>query len=142
MSGQVSFTANDFVHGRELTTLVDVSGAPSGADKTIAAREDTPYVFVVADFGFSDPTDAPADTLLAVKIDSLPANGSLVYSGTAITPAQISGGYFVLATDLAAGKLSFLPAVNANGSPYANFLFQVQDNGGTASGGADLNPAP
>ena len=35
--------------------------------------------------------------------------------------------------------LTFAPAANANGTPYANFTFQVQDNGGTANGGVDLD---
>ena len=33
----------------------------------------------------------------------------------------------------------FTPAANANGTGYASFTFQVQDNGGTANGGVDLD---
>ena len=40
--------------------------APAGANKTIAVLEDTPYTFVAADFGFSDPSDTPANNFLAV----------------------------------------------------------------------------
>jgi hypothetical protein len=36
----------------------------------------------------------------------------------------------------------FTPAPNANGLAYASFTFQVQDTGGTAGGGADLDPTP
>ncbi len=32
-----------------------------------------------------------------------------------------------------------MPAANANGTSYASFTFQVQDNGGTANGGVDLD---
>ena len=31
---------------------------------------------------------------------------------------------------------------NANGTAYASFTFQVQDDGGTANGGVDLDPTP
>ena len=34
----------------------------------------------------------------------------------------------------------FTPAANANGAGYASFTFQVQDDGGTANGGVDLDP--
>ena len=33
----------------------------------------------------------------------------------------------------------FTPAANANGTAYASFTFQVQDDGGTANGGVDLD---
>src|SRR5262249_4913456 len=33
----------------------------------------------------------------------------------------------------------FTPVANANGTPYASFTFQVQDNGGTANGGVDTD---
>src|SRR5205814_1404849 len=33
-------------------------------------------------------------------------------------------------------------AANANGAGYASFTFQVQDDGGTANGGVDLDPTP
>ena len=44
--------------------------------------------------------------------------------------------------DIAGGLLKFTPAANANGAGYASFTFQVQDNGGTANGGVDLDPTP
>src|SRR4029078_2717282 len=42
-------------------------------------------------------------------------------------------------TDINGGLLVFTPATNANGSPEASFTFQVQDDGGTALGGVDLD---
>ncbi len=38
--------------------------------------------------------------------------------------------------------LTFTPDANGNGSPYSSFTFQVQDDGGTANGGVDLDPTP
>ena len=56
--------------------VTPVNDAPSGADKTVITNEDTAYTFTVADFGFSDPNDSPANALLAVKITTLPGAGS------------------------------------------------------------------
>ena len=44
--------------------------------------------------------------------------------------------------NIAAGNLKFTPAANANGAAYAAFTFQVQDDGGTANGGVDLDQSP
>src|SRR5205823_5490677 len=41
--------------------------------------------------------------------------------------------------DITAGKLVFTPAAGATGQPYAQFNFQVQDDGGLANGGSDLS---
>ncbi|MEF8756312.1 MAG: Ig-like domain-containing protein [Accumulibacter sp.] len=114
-----------------------VSHAPSGADKTVSTHEGNPHVFTAADFGFSDPADSPANALLAVRISTLPAAGSLTLAGLPVAPGQ-----FISASDLAAGQLVFTPAANASGNAYASFSFQVQDDGGTAIGGADLDPTP
>lgn len=38
--------------------------------------------------------------------------------------------------------LTFTPAPDGHGSPYGSFTFQVQDDGGTANGGVDLDPTP
>ena len=96
--------------------------------------EDTAYVFASADFGFSDASDSPANTLLAVKISTLPGAGSLTDNGVAVTAGQS-----IVLADITGGKLAFTPAANANGNSYASFTFQVQDDGGTANGGVDLD---
>src|SRR5262249_42273994 len=111
--------------------------APSGADKTITTLEDTAYTFTTSDFGFSDPNDNPANSLLAVKITILPSAGTLTDNGVAITAGQ-----FVSLSDINSGLLKFTPAANANGTAYASFTFQVQDDGGIANGGVNLDPTP
>ena len=45
--------------------------------KTIQMTADLGYVFTRNDFGFSDPNDSPPDSLMAVKITSLPQPGLL-----------------------------------------------------------------
>ncbi|MCY2986488.1 MAG: dockerin type I domain-containing protein, partial [Planctomycetota bacterium] len=109
--------------------------APAGTDKTVTMVEDGTYTIVVSDFGFTDTDDSPGDTLLAVKITTLPTAGSLQLNSLAVTAGQM-----VTAADLDANKLTFAPAAQASGTTYASFTFQVQDNGGTADGGVDLDP--
>ncbi len=52
-----------------------VNDAPAGANKTIAAAEDTNYVFTLSDFGFTDPNDTPANSLQSITIGGLTAVG-------------------------------------------------------------------
>jgi hypothetical protein len=115
-------------------TVRSVNDEPAGTDKTVTIAEDGTKTFATADFGFSDPSDSPANSLLAVKITTLPANGTLKLNGLAVAAGDI-----VSATDIAAGKLTFTPVADASGTPYTSFTFQVQDNGGTAYGGVDLD---
>ncbi|MEO8163972.1 MAG: hypothetical protein ABI619_01115, partial [Betaproteobacteria bacterium] len=111
-----------------------VNDAPIGTNNTVTTLEDTAYTFAAVDFGFTDPADAPANALSAVKITTLPAAGSLKLSGVAV-----SAGDFVSLANISAGNLKFTPAANANGAAYAAFTFQVQDDGGSANGGVDTD---
>src|SRR6185312_1079285 len=115
--------------------VISVNDAPTGTDNTVTTLEDTAYAFTTSDFGFSDSNDSPANAFLAVEITTLPATGSLSDNGAALV-----AGEFVTAADIAAGKLNYTPPTNAFGERLAGFTFQVQDNGGFANGGADLDP--
>ncbi|MDO9004270.1 MAG: Ig-like domain-containing protein, partial [Aquabacterium sp.] len=135
-------TANGGVDldGTPRTMTVDVTAVndtPVGTDKMVSTNEDTAYTFTAADFGFTDPNDSPANALAGVRITTLPASGSLTLNGVAVTAGQV-----ISAANIASGLLRFTPAANANGAGYASFTFQVQDNGGTANGGADLDATP
>src|SRR4029077_20932461 len=70
------------------------------------------------------------------EITTLPGAGILTDNGVAV-----SAGQFVSLADILSNKLIFTPGANANGVGYASFTFQVQDDGGTAGGGIDLDPA-
>jgi hypothetical protein len=109
-----------------------VNDAPSGASNTVTVIEDGAYVITAADFGFSD---ADGNAFTAVRIAAVPASGALTDNGVAV-----SAGQLISAADIAAGLLRFTPEPNANGAGYASFSFQVQDDGGTANGGTDLDP--
>ncbi|MEB3156241.1 MAG: VWD domain-containing protein [Cyanobacteriota bacterium] len=114
--------------------VLNVNDPPQGANKTIRMAKNTSYVFAEGDFGFSDPGDLPANQLLAVKINTLPAQGLLTHRGIALSPQQ-----WIPASDLRDSQLVFTPFPETHGADYAVFSFQVQDDGGTANGGVDLS---
>ena len=118
-----TFRVSDGTAGSDdaYTMTVDVTpvnDAPTGADKTVTTAEDTPYTFSAADFAFTD-VDA-GDTLASVTVVTLPGAGALARSGTPVTAGQS-----VAAGDL--GNLTFTPATDASGAPYASFTFRVSD---------------
>ncbi|WP_447932205.1 Ig-like domain-containing protein [Sphingopyxis fribergensis] len=139
-SGAPSFTYT--ISDGALTSTATVFGvvgainhAPSGTDAVLTLTEDSTHVFTAANFGFSDTLDGNGFT--GVVIATLPANGTMLLNGAAVT-----AGSFVTVAQLAAGQLTFSPAANANGSGLGSFTFQVRDNGGTANGGVDTDQSP
>src|SRR5439155_106213 len=91
-----------------------VNDAPSGADKTVATNEDTTYTFAAADFAFTNPNGNPSTNLFSVKSSALP-------TARPSFPTRRSSD---LGQTIAAGSipnLTFNPAANASGSPYATF---------------------
>lgn len=95
------------------------NNAPSSYDSVVTGTEDTPYVFTLSDFGFAD---IDGDLLQTIRIDTLPADGTLLIggvpapAGTTVTPEQISSG-----------QLTFMPDTDENGQNYTTFLFSVSD---------------
>ncbi len=118
-------------------TITAVNDAPSGSPATLTVNEDATDTFGTADFGMYDTADNGAHTLTAVKITTLPVLGTLKLSGVNVTAGQT-----VSAANITSGLLTYTPALNGNGSGYASFTFQVQDNGGTANSGIDLDASP
>ena len=127
----------DFTARSMTINVTSVNDPPVGKSTTVTAFEDTPYAFKYVDFGYSDPNDVPINTLLAVKITTLPLLGSLTDNGIAVT-----AGAAIPVADISNGKLKYTPVANANGLAYTSFKFQVQDNGGTANGGLDTDTTP
>ncbi|KZS00445.1 Uncharacterized protein APZ42_003234, partial [Daphnia magna] len=113
-------------------TVTSVNDAPTGTNATITLAEDGSKTFAASDFGFADAADSPGNSLSAVIITTLPTAGTLTLSGTAVTLNQS-----IAVANL--GSLVYSPAQNANGNAYATIGFKVQDNGGTANGGADTS---
>jgi len=117
--------------------ITPVNNAPAGKSSTVSILQDSTYVFTTSDFGFTDVNDNPPNNFLAVKISSLPGSGTLSDNGTAVTTGQ-----YVPVSDIVSGLLVFTPVSGTFGLAYASFAFQVQDDGGTANGGIDLDPVP
>ncbi|MFS2036053.1 calcium-binding protein [Polaromonas sp. CT11-55] len=124
---QFEFSDGSVKDAAWLNGLLNV--APTGANKTLTFNEDGSYAITATDLGFSDAN--PGDSLSAVRIDSLPGAGSLRLDGINVTTAQV-----VSAADLAAGRLVFSPAANANGNNYASLTFSVKDQ----FGAFDISP--
>jgi hypothetical protein len=120
----VSFTLTDGDGGTAAPQVatVDVSQntPPTATDGSVTLNEDTAHVFSAAAFHFSDADGG--DSLQSIRITQLPAAGSLSLAGAAVTLNQV-----ISAADIAAGKLQFSPAADANGAAYAQFQFQVSD---------------
>src|SRR5581483_8989397 len=87
------------------------------------AYEDYPYVFQLSDFPF---TDVDPHALLAVKITTLPASGALTLFNPLGGFVPVAVGQLVSAIDISAGYLRFQGTLNAYGSPYTSFTFQVK----------------
>ena len=102
-------------------TLHDISfdPSPTAADRTVTTGEDASYAFAAADFGFAD---AGGDTLQSVRITQLESAGSLQLNGVDVVLNQV-----VPIADINANRLTFAPAADANGAPYASFRFRVGD---------------
>jgi hypothetical protein len=99
-------------------TVIDDDSVPISTDDQISTLEDTSVTLSVSDFG--DYSDADGDAMQAVKIVSLPANGSLLLDGQAITAGQE-----ISVSDIQAGKLQFAPTHNTDAD--SGFNFQVSD---------------
>lgn len=111
---------------------------PSGTDKTLQIPEDSRYTFQLSDFGFSDTLDSPGNNFRAVKVTTMPIAGSLSVDGI----HAVQTGEIVSVASIVAGLFTYSSAEDSVGDELSRFTFQVQDDGGTAAGGIDLDPSP
>ncbi|WP_374246160.1 SdrD B-like domain-containing protein, partial [Zoogloea sp.] len=116
-------------------TVTPVNDAPSGADEAVSVANGDTYVLGLADFGFSDLIDGHA--FKSVVVSAVPAGGTLLLNGVAVTAGQE-----ILASDIEAGKLTFVAPAAVGGD--FGFSFQVRDTGGVdvGCGSVDLDPTP
>ena len=113
--------------------IAPVNHAPVGANNVLTINENSAYTFSPEDFGFTDPNDFPQNNLNRIEITTLPDHGTLTLNGLPVT-----AGDFATLGD----TLVFTPANGEFGSAYATFTFQVEDDGGTANGGVNLDFSP
>jgi hypothetical protein len=104
---------------------------PVANDNSVGTAEDTSLTFAACNFPY---TDVDGDARTAVKIMSLPAHGTLNYSGSTFTTP-----YIIDEADIS--NLTFEPAANEYGSPYATFGFQVQAGGAWSANTATMTIA-
>ncbi|MBI2236024.1 MAG: tandem-95 repeat protein [Magnetospirillum sp.] len=97
--------------------VAGVNDAPTTASSSVAASEDTIYVFSQANFTGA-VTDVDGDALSKIQVVTLPGNGTLRLSGTAVTAGQE-----ILKADLP--NLTFTPSANFNGS--TTFTWKASD---------------
>ncbi len=123
-----------------LVTIVvnAINHAPAGTDATLTLTRDpdvapSATTLTAGNFGFSD---VDGDDLAAVKITTLPAVGSLTLNNVPVTAGQV-----IPVADINSSLLKYAPPTNAFGL-VASIDFQVQDDGGTANGGVDLDQSP
>ena len=91
--------------------------------------------------GSVDGFDLPQQNVFGnVIVAAIPSHGELTYNGDPLRTDQIPQSVSV--EELNSGGLVFRPAADAWGFAYASFTFQVQDEGGTAHGGVDIDPTP
>ena len=117
-----TFTVNDGTtdSASSYTMTVNVTAvndAPTASNNTVTTNEDTDHTFAASEFGF---TDVDGDSLDHVSIETLPSNGTLLLSGSAV-----SAGDQISAANIS--NLVFRPAANANGASYDTFTFTVND---------------
>src|SRR5207248_8736440 len=84
---------------------------PLTSDFTVNAFENQAFTFHASDFPFSDPNDNPANSLLAVKVVSLPTAGVLTDGSVNVTAGQ-----FVSVSDINNGLLKYQPLANSTAS--------------------------
>jgi uncharacterized delta-60 repeat protein len=118
VSAQATFTID----------VAPVNDAPTASDNTIELFADETWDFDASDFGFAD---IEGHGLTALIFTSLPGLGSLTLAGVAVTAGQS-----IAAADI--GQLQYTPS-DGNTGGATSFDFRLQDDGGTADGGADTS---
>ena len=99
-------------------TVSVVNNPPTTSGLAITTDEDIPHTFAAADFPFADVDTN--DMLEQVRIDTLPATGSLTLDGTEIIAMQE-----IDVADINNGNLIYTPAANVHGTD--SFTFSVSD---------------
>ena len=118
-------------------TVVPVNDAPTAANSTLTTNEDVAKVVATTDLGYSDPESDPLSKITLTAVPD-PTKGILFVDED--NSGALDNGEVALAingevtkTQLDDGKLTFLPATDANGLALVAFSFRVND--GTSDAG-------
>src|SRR5438477_362459 len=85
--------------------VTSVNDAPEIGRASCRERVETQEVVDASEKRITDPLDSPANSLLAVKVTTLPGAGTLKDNNVAVTAGQ-----FVSVADINGGKLFLQPA--------------------------------
>lgn len=128
------------------------NAAPVSTNTRVLTPQDTDAVLNLSDFG--NYQDIEGDPLTTVTITTLPANGELQYDavGDGSGFSSVTAGQEIAASEIAAGRLKFVPGAGDTGTDYASVGFQVSDGNGNSpiytltvdvdSAGTDAPAAP
>jgi VCBS repeat-containing protein len=100
-------------------TIAGVNDAPVAADQNVSIADNGSYVLKVSDLHF---TDSDGDKLVKVRVTALPNDGMLMLGNNAVALNQE-----VLAADIAAGNLRFVPRTGIPVQETTAIGFQVND---------------
>jgi VCBS repeat-containing protein len=116
------------------------NSAPAGSSLTRTVPRS--YTLHKSDFGFSD---SDGNAFRAVVFTTLPSAGTLYYDSNGSLGGgrtEVVAGQTISAADILAGRLTYVAPAGVSGANYDHFTFQVQDDGGIAGGGVDLDATP
>ncbi len=106
-------------------TITEVNDPPAASDNTVTTLEDMDYVFGASDFNFTQP-GGETDVMDGVRIDTLPATGTLTLNGRPIRADAI-----IAQGDITGSNLTYTPPLDANGTGLASLTFSVRDDRGS-----------
>lgn len=116
---------------RIIFDVTAVNDLPAAANAAVATLEDEVYTFNIDDFNLSD---VDSDALFKVQITGLVSVGSLELNDVAVILNQE-----ILAADISAGRLKFIPNSNESGINYDGFEFRVHDGTDYSSAAYNLS---
>lgn len=97
----------------------DTNSIPTSDGALLTIARNTATTLNTSDFAYHD---SDGDSLVNIKIFSLPTAGTLKLNGTNVTVDQV-----ITVSSINAGQLVYTPGANASGVPYASFGFRVYD---------------
>ncbi len=141
--GKVSFEYNitdgDLTSNDATVSIVinPVNDAPTVSDLVnVVTDEDTPHVLTVSDFG--NYSDVESDSIVSIKITSLPEEGVLEYK-VGGDWVRVNIDQELTVADLDGDKVRFVPGNNESGLDYALIGFEVSDGKDYSDGNYQLN---
>ena len=119
-AGNTNVDGNDGDNTVLLTIDTMVNRAPTASGATVSGLQDAMVAVSAAAIGFRDADKG--DVLRSITITTLPAKGSLLLGGSAVSVGQV-----ISADDINGGSLAFKGAAMQSGLGYASFGFKVND---------------